>query len=134
MSAPSAHPDLYEVDESGRPTLIGLRDSGGSVSFPFQTHGSEHNGDVGEQLSRIPLAGTGTVSAVVDVHLPLDPALEVPCRLKSVVLDEGPMVRSVLVDAPDVAIGSRVRAVTVPVVRNDVEVAELRFTPERVTP
>ena len=95
MSAPSAHPDLYEVDESGRPTLIGLRDSGGSVSFPFQTHGSEHNGDVGEQLSRIPLAGTGTVSAVVDVHLPLDPALEVPYRLASVVLDEGdrPVVR-----------------------------------------
>ncbi|MBD8870779.1 Zn-ribbon domain-containing OB-fold protein [Nocardioides donggukensis] len=132
MSAPSAQPDLYQVDESGEPTLIGLKDSSGSVSFPFQIYGSEHNGDVGEKISPVPLAGTGTVSAVVDVHIPVDPALGFPYRLASVVLDEGPMIRSVLVDAPDVTIGSRVRAVTVPVTRDDVEVAELRFTPEEV--
>lgn len=134
MSAPSAHPDLYQVDESGQPMLIGLKDSSGFVSFPFQTHGSERNGDVGEQATRVALAGTGTVSAVVDVHLPVDPVVGVPYRLASVVLDEGPLIRSVLVDAADVAIGSRVRAVTVPVVRDDVELAELRFTPEEVAP
>lgn len=130
MSAPSAQPELYEVDSSGQPSLIGLRDSSGFVSFPFQIHGSEHNGDVGDRISRVALAGSGTVSAVVDVHLPVDPAVGVPYRLASVVLDEGPLVRSVLVDAAEVTIGSRVRAVTVPVIRDDVEVAELRFTPE----
>lgn len=129
MSTPSAEPGLYEVDGGGVPTLLGMRDSSGFVSYPFQEHGSERTGDHGAQLARIALAGTGTVTALVDVHVPVAPAVGTPYRLASVVLDEGPMVRSVLVDAEQVRSGSRVRAVTVPIVRGDRQVAELRFAP-----
>lgn len=129
MSCPSAEPELYAVDCAGRPTLFGLRDSSGFVSFPFQTQGSENNGDHGDLVTRVEFGGVGTISAVVEVHLPVDPAVGSPYRLASVVLDEGPMVRSVLVDAVGARIGTRVRAVTVPLVRDGQDCAELRFTP-----
>ncbi|WP_141014681.1 Zn-ribbon domain-containing OB-fold protein [Nocardioides sambongensis] len=125
----SADPLLYDVDDSGVPTLTGLRDSAGNVSFPFQDYGSEANGDHGDAITRVVLAGAGTISAVTDVHVHPDPAVPTPYRLASVVLDEGPVVRAVLVDAAEASIGTRVRAITVPATRDDIQVAELRFTP-----
>lgn len=129
MTAVSAEPDLYDVDDDGAPRLFGLRDSTGFVSYPFQEHGSENNGDHGERLRRVPLAGTGTIAAVTEIHLAPNRHVSAPYTLASVVLDEGPMVRSVLIDASDAGIGTRVRAVTVPIERGDGPVAELRFTP-----
>ncbi|WP_316575017.1 Zn-ribbon domain-containing OB-fold protein [Nocardia canadensis] len=128
MNAISAEPALYDVGVDGVPTLFGLRDSTGFVSFPFQDFGSENNGDHGDRLARIELAGTGTISAITRIHYHLDPNVATPYELASVVLDEGPLVRSVLVDAPQARIGTRVRAITVPVARGDEQVAELRFT------
>lgn len=128
MSAPSAEPALYDVDMHGVPTLVGVRDATGFVSYPAQEHGSQLSGDHGERLTRVALAGTGTITAVVDVYLPLDPALGSPYRLAAVLLDEGPLLRCPLADAGEARSGDRVRAVTVPVVRGDRDLAELRFT------
>lgn len=129
MNMISAEPDLYDVDDDGVPTLFGLCDSTGFVSFPFQEYGSEYNGDHGDRVARIELCGTGVVSAITPIHSHLDPKVVTPYLLASIVLEEGPMVRSVLVDAPQAQIGTRVRAITVPVARGDGQVAELRFTP-----
>ncbi|GAD82159.1 hypothetical protein FEK33_12200 [Nocardia asteroides NBRC 15531] len=129
MTAISAEPALYEVDEDGVPRLFGLRDSDGFVSYPFQEYGSENNGDHGDRVRRIALAGRGTVTAVTDIHLAPNHRVGAPYTLASIVLDEGPMVRSVLIDGRDAGIDTRVRAVTVTLERDSVQVAELRFTP-----
>ncbi|MFI8975484.1 Zn-ribbon domain-containing OB-fold protein [Nocardia asteroides] len=129
MTAISAEPALYEVDGDGVPRLFGLRDSTGFVSYPFQEYGSENNGDHGDRVRRIELAGRGTITACTDIHLAPNHHVGVPYTLASILLDEGPLVRSVLIDARDAGIGTRVRAVTVPIERDGDQVAELRFTP-----
>ncbi|MFI5500920.1 Zn-ribbon domain-containing OB-fold protein [Nocardia asteroides] len=129
MTAISAEPALYEVDGDGVPRLFGLRDSTGFVSYPFQEYGSENNGDHGDRVRRIALAGRGTITARTDIHLAPNHHVGVPYTLASILLDEGPLVRSVLIDARDAGIGTRVRAVTVTIERDGDQVAELRFTP-----
>ena len=127
MSPTAAEPSLYEVDDDGAPTLFGLRDSSGAVSYPFQEHGSESTGDHGDSVERMALAGTGTVTSVVRVNVHPDPSVETRYRLASIVLDEGPLVRSVVTGEAEVAIGDRVRAVTVGREEAAGPVAELRF-------
>ncbi|MEV6062942.1 OB-fold domain-containing protein [Nocardia asteroides] len=129
MTAISAEPALYEVDGDGVPRLFGLRDSAGFVSYPFQEYGSENNGDHGDRVRRIALAGRGTITARTDIHLAPNHHVGVPYTLASILLDEGPLMRSVLIDARDAGIGTRVRAVTVTIERDGDQVAELRFTP-----
>ncbi|MEV0063564.1 OB-fold domain-containing protein [Nocardia sp. NPDC050718] len=129
MTTVSAEPALYDVDDDGVPRLFGLRDSSGFVSYPFQPYGSENNGDHGELVRRVALAGTGTITAVTTVQLAPHPSVDAPYTLASIVLDEGPMVRAVLIDADDAGIGTRVRAVTVPIERGGEQVAEVRFLP-----
>lgn len=123
MGLTSAEPDLYSVDEGGVPTLYGTRDSAGNVSFPFQTYGSEYNGDHGADLSRVELSGAGTIAATASVRSPAS------FTVASIVLDEGPLIRALLADGASVARrGDRVRATTTEVVNGGGSVAyELRF-------
>lgn len=129
MSITSAEPALYEVDDHGAPTLYAMRDSAGHITYPFQQYGSEKNGQLGEQVSRIQLQGTGSITALVTVNFHQNPDIEVPYVVASVVLDEGPMVRGVIAAAGQAGVGTRVRATTTQVKRRETEVAELRFAP-----
>jgi uncharacterized protein len=134
MALVSAHPELYTVDETGAPTLTGVIDPDGHVSYPFQRFGSEVTGAYGDRLTPIALAGTGTVTARAEVQHHPAGDLPTPFTVAAIALDEGPLIRGLLVDGASVAVGERVRAITVPVHRGDDEAAELRFSPEREEP
>lgn len=130
MATISAEPQLYSVDDSGRPELIAVRDSSGHVSFPAQTYGSEHSGEHGVDLQRIALSGLGTVQATAVVHVHHGADIGAPFTIASIALDEGPLIRGVLTVPATATAGSRVRAVTVarPMdPENDDTTVELRF-------
>lgn len=131
MAIISAEPQLYSVDEAGVPALYGVRDSTGHVSFPVQSFGSERTGEHGADLQTVALSGLGTVQAMATVHLHHGRDIAAPFTVASIALDEGPLIRAVLVDPETIAGGSRVRAVTfaAPADPESADVTvELRFT------
>ncbi|MBY8863398.1 hypothetical protein K7711_43505 [Nocardia sp. CA2R105] len=127
MDMTSAEPALYSVDDAGKPTLLGARDTAGNVTFPYQTFGSEHTGDHGPDLTQVGFAGTGTVLATTKVFGHPAQDRDSAFTVASIVLDEGPMIRGVLSAGTAAHIGDKVRAITCPVTRDGTEVAELRF-------
>jgi uncharacterized protein len=129
MGLTSAEPALYSVDDAGTPTLFGARDTAGNISFPFQTYGSESNGDHGSDLSRVELCGIGTVTATATVFRHASDTIATPFTVASVVLDEGPMIRAVLADGSSGAQrGDKVRATTSEIAGREQPSYELRFT------
>lgn len=130
MGMNSAEPSLYAVDDAGVPTLVGSRNSAGNISFPFQTYGSEYNGDHGADLARVDLCGRGTIAATATATVSRDPAgaIGAPFTIASIVLEEGPMIRAVLADGSSRAQrGDSVRATTAPASTGDDSTYELRF-------
>jgi uncharacterized protein len=128
MGLTSAEPALYRVDDDGTPTLFGTRDTAGNISFPFQTYGSESNGDHGPDLSRVELSGFGTVAATATVFRHAGATLDAPFTVASIVLDEGPLIRAVLADGSSGARrGDKVRAATTETAGQDRTSYELRF-------
>ena len=128
MGLNSAEPSLYAVDDAGVPTLVGTRDSAGNISFPFQTYGSECNGDHGADLAQVTLCGRGTIAATATVGRDPAGAIGAPFTVASIVLAEGPMIRAVLADGSSGAQrGDTVRAMTSPVGAGDDSTRELRF-------
>lgn len=113
MAIKSAEPQLYSVDDAGAPTLHGMRDTSGYVSFPAQSYGSERTGDHGSQLQTVALSGLGTVRATAAVQMYHGDDITTPFTVASIALDEGPLVRGVLADPDGIGVGSRVRAITV---------------------
>lgn len=127
MTLISAEPALYDVDETGRPTLWGVQDDTGSVSFPFQQWGSERTGAYGAHLQRVALSGRGRVQAVVTVQHHRRTDIATPFTVAAIVLDEGPLVRGILVQPYSATAGDRVEATTIVFSRDEEQVAELRF-------
>jgi len=131
MTKHSAEPTLYSVDEDGIPTLAGVRDTSGFVSYPQQDAGSLLNGDHDAQLTPVPLSGRGRIHATATVRLHPSPDIETPFTVASIVLDEGPLVRGVLDVAESGRIGDSVVATTTAIRRGDDELYELRFHVEK---
>jgi hypothetical protein len=145
MSTPETFkPALYAAE--GTPSVPdhpsfkgGKCRSCGYVFFPLQTYGCEVCGSTGDALQPLALGGSGTLisSATVHIHAPRAPAakdtrpLAAPFTIGSIKLDDGPTVRTLLVDVDERTLQPGQRMVTrlVPVGSDDARpVLDLRFT------
>lgn len=117
-------PTLY----TSAATLLGGRCRCGHVFFPMQHHGCEVCGGHGADLEPMTLSGRGMLLSSTVVHLHADKALQTPFTIGKIVLAEGPVVRTLLVDA-DMTItpGTAMKAILVPV---EGDKRDLRFAPE----
>lgn len=116
-------PGLY----TGAGTLLGGRCACGHVFFPMQSHGCEVCGRHGVDLQPMMLAGRGTLLSSTVVHLHAGSARAAPFTIGKIALDEGPVVRTLLVDpAREIAPGARMAARIVPVGDSTLD---LRFAP-----
>lgn len=139
MSIPLLKPKLYvPADGDGVPALLGGRCRCGYVFFPMQTFGCERCGATGEALEPMKLRGRGTLVAAATVHRHHDPSRPTPFVVGTIALDDGPVVRTLLVgadgtplDEAPVAGSVRVEAVLVSVAKKSDgnEVLDLRFRP-----
>ena len=127
----SAHPELYAPDAQGAPSLNGGRcRSCGYVFFPPQSYGCEVCGSA--DLESIALAGRGTLRAFATVHLHQGKGIEAPFTVASILLEGGPIIRTILKERTDAGlrIGDRMQSVFVPAgaEASGKEIVELRFT------
>jgi len=131
-------PTLYRSEGTAgaptRPALLGGVCDNGHVCFPLQHYGCERCGSV--DLRPRPLAGVGRLLASARVHLHASKSREAPFTVGAIELDEGPIVRTlILADDGPLAAGSRMATVLVPVA--DAEgcaCLDLRFELEASTP
>jgi hypothetical protein len=128
-------PGLYRAEGTeaapGHPALLGGACAAcGHVFFPMQRYGCELCGS--RELQPRVLSGAGRLLASARVHLHAGKGREAPFTVGSIQLDDGPIVRTLLVeDAPPAAPGARM-ATTLAAV-TDAEGAprlDLRFAPE----
>jgi uncharacterized OB-fold protein len=131
-------PTLYRsegtADAPTRPALLGGVCNNGHVCFPLQHYGCERCGSV--DLQPRPLAGVGRLLASARVHLHPGKGREAPFTVGSIELDDGPIVRTLIVsgDAPLVA-GARMATLLAPAVDAEGrECLDLRFEPEATAP
>ena len=124
--------DLYAIGADLIPTLRGGRCECGYVFFPMQSFGCERCGRSGSSLTPISLTGRGRLRAAATVHVHADAKRTAPFVIGTIELEDGPIIRTLLLDAPPdrEAPGTRVEAVLVPVESPDGEEAlDLRFRP-----
>jgi hypothetical protein len=126
MDAALLKPTLYTA--SG--TLLGGRCTCGHVFFPMQTHGCEVCGRHGIDLQPMTLRGRGTLLSSTVVHIHADKARATPFTIGKVLLADGPVVRTLLVD-PDKEIAPGTTMVTALAQTGD-GTLDLRFAPERL--
>jgi uncharacterized protein len=128
-------PALYRPEGTaevpGRPALLGgACASCGYVFFPLQRYGCEKCGGV--DLEPRALSGAGQLLASARVHLHAGKGREAPFTVGSIRLDDGPIVRTLIVEGADpVEVGRRM--VTTLESVSDPEGAprlDLRFAPE----
>jgi hypothetical protein len=127
-------PTLYRsegtADAPTHPALLGGLCANGHVFFPLQHYGCERCGSVDLRLR--PLAGVGRLLASARVHLHAGKGREAPFTVGAIQLDNGPIVRTLIVGDDDpLAVGMRMAATLVAVV--DAEgrpCLDLRFEPE----
>lgn len=125
---PLLKPDLYALDSADTATLRGGRCECGHTFFPFQTFGCERCGRSGDALRPFSLAGRGQLRAVATVHVHADERRQAPFVIGTIALDDGPVVRTLLLDSVEHnAIGQRVEAVLVPVATENARALDLRF-------
>ena len=117
-------PTLYTASGA----LLGGRCACGHVFFPMQTHGCEACGRHGADLQPLTLAGRGRLLSSTVVRFHADSARIAPFTIGKIALDEGPVVRALLVD-PDREIRPGARMVSRMVSVGDSAV-DLRFAPE----
>jgi uncharacterized OB-fold protein len=92
-------------EETALPTLHGVRCARcGRVAVPVQDFGCERCGAHGADLAATELSGAGRVLAAVTVHEHPLPQAPTPAVIGSVLLDEGPVLRAMLVDAAGVVV------------------------------
>jgi uncharacterized OB-fold protein len=109
-------------------TLLGGRCACGHVFFPWQTHGCEVCGRHGEELQPLALSGRGTLLSSTVVHFHADKVRSAPFTIGKVMLAEGPVVRTLLLDADrEIPPGTSMVGRLVPVGENGLD---LRFAPE----
>jgi uncharacterized OB-fold protein len=112
-----AVPGLYSIDDGDSPALHGRRCRDcGWVFFPPHDFGCESCGALPERVEPAVLGGTGELRSFAVVHRHGGAGIEVPFTVGEIVLDDGPMVRAVIVADGGLAIGDRMRTrlVTVP--------------------
>lgn len=132
---PLLKPALYRVEGTGAapdvPALLGSVCACGYVFFPAQSYGCERCGS--QALAPRLLSGVGHVLASARVHLHHGKGREAPFTIGAIVLDDGPIVRTLLADADAaVSVGDRVVAVLAPVTDPDgAPRLDLRFTVKR---
>ena len=127
---PLLKPDLYAVNGTRAPTLLGGHCDCGYVFFPFQNFGCERCGRSGVALQPLALKGCGRLRAVATVHVHADEQRKVPFVVGTIALDEGPVIRTLQVDptTEQLAVGMRVEAVLIPIQTKDGRDAlDLRF-------
>src|SRR5471030_2919028 len=131
-------PTLYRsegtADAPDHPALLGGVCANGHVCFPLQHYGCERCGSV--DLRPRPLAGVGRLLASARVHLHAGKGREAPFTVGSIQLDDGPIVRTLIVadDAP-LAAGVRMATTLVPVADAEGrDYLDLRFEPAASAP
>lgn len=126
---PLLKPSLYARSDDAAPLLLGGRCGCGHVFFPMQTFGCERCGKFGDALQPFALQGRGTLRSAATVHLHADEKRPAPFVVGTIALDEGPVIRTLLVDAPADrdAPGTRVAAVLIPVDTENGRALDLRF-------
>lgn len=101
----------------------------------MQTFGCERCGSSGAALQPLSLAGRGRLRSAATVHIHADEKRTTPFVIGTIALDDGPIVRTLLLDAPADrdAPGTRVEAVLVPVeaAETGTRALDLRFRPVR---
>jgi uncharacterized OB-fold protein len=129
-SLPLLKPALYARGDDGAPVLLGGRCECGHVFFPMQTFGCERCGKFGAALQPLLLQGRGELRSAATVHVHADAARPAPFVIGTIALDDGPVIRTLLIPpVTDYATsGIRVEAVLSPVEIEDGEQAlDLRF-------
>ncbi|MDA9521887.1 hypothetical protein XI06_16600 [Bradyrhizobium sp. CCBAU 11434] len=138
-------PTLYAIEgTSAAPNYPSLKGGKclhcGYVFFPLQTYGCEVCGESGAALQPMALSGCGTLiaSAKVHIHAPPAPALnpdakahEAPFTIGSIKLDDGPTIRTLLLNQDEriLAPGQRMVSKLVSVGSGVRITLDLRFTP-----
>lgn len=93
-------PNLYSREGSdgspSHPALLGGECDCGYVFFPFQSYGCERCGRT--NLRKRALSGRGKLIASARVHLHASKTREAPFTVGAITLDDGPIVRTLLVD------------------------------------
>ena len=122
-------PALYARNGDQLPVLLGGRCECGHVFFPMQTFGCECCGRSGESLQPIALQGRGQLRCAATVHVHADEKRLAPFVIGTIALDDGPVIRTLLLDAPadHEAAGTRVEATFVAVDTEFGKAFDLRF-------
>ena len=100
MPTPLLKSALYAADTSGVPVLRGGRCECGYTFFPMQTFGCERCGRSGEALQPMELSGWGKLVATAAVYVHSDHKRPTPFVIGTVALDDGPVIRTLLTEAP----------------------------------
>ena len=110
MSGELLKPTLYRREGSeadpGHPALLGGACACGHVFFPMQTFGCELCGNSTLELRA--LTGRGRLLASAQVHLYAGKHRQAPFTVGSIALEDGPIVRTLLVEGPSYAPGDTV--------------------------
>jgi uncharacterized OB-fold protein len=83
--------------------LVGGKCRCGYVFFPMQLFGCEMCGRNGDDLTPVTLSGRGRVVSKAVVHIHADPRRPPPFAVAIVALEEGPQIRALLADPPDIS-------------------------------
>lgn len=127
-------PALYATEGTAsvpdHPSLKGGKCQCGYVFFPLQTYGCEVCGRTGDALQPVALSGRGTLIASSTVHIHAAKNHEAPFTIGAIKLDDGPTVRTLLVDVDARALKPGQPMVTkiVPVSSTAGKTFDLRFT------
>lgn len=127
-------PELYRYNGTAsrphNPALIGGRCGSCSyVYFPFRSYGCERCGS--GDLAMLELAGHGRLVAAVEVHFHPAADRNAPFTIGTIALDDGPVIRTLLLAGDRFITGDPVVAVLAPVRVGDAEMLDLRFAAER---
>lgn len=109
---------LFDAEGSSVRLRVGVCKRCGHRFFPPQHLGCEQCGAHGAELDAASLEGRGAVAAAVTVHKHRGPGPATPFTLTEVALENGPVIRGLLLDPPPGAtsdlLGRVVAAVAVP--------------------
>ena len=123
--APIRQPHL--LDAGSPPRLKGHQcPNCGRRFFPPDPFACEGCGTEAHELTEIDLASAGTIRAAATVHRHHYPKPETPFTVATIELDDGPVLKSVVLDAADSDVGRRVVGVLVESAV-DPETLDLRF-------
>jgi uncharacterized protein len=124
-------PSLYTQSDAG-PQLLGGVCRCGHVFYPMQTFGCEKCGAFGDALTPKALRARGTLITASVVQLHHDTRRPTPFAIGAILLDDGPVVRTLLSDVSlAVQLQARVRGEFVHVTQADgAPMLDLRFTKE----